>query len=288
MKIGSETDLRPMVHLAHRFNAKPEARWGPRTNPDFQLIYIISGEIELRLGKETYLVHPEECVYFGPGQVHQITARAESVLYSVHFEWIRESLEPIHPIPGMQECNTESLSDAYAQHELDVFDYGMIRLPTCFTVYGLESLLQRLVEEYWNEQPLYLTAMRVLLHEILTKIIRSQLPMFHNVLQSRIAPALQAIRNEPERNWSVQVLANLCGYHPNYFAEVFKSVMGIKPKEFLISERIKAAKHLLLTDMRMEDIAQHLGYSSIHYFSKNFKKVTGLTPTQFRGEVQTI
>jgi AraC-like DNA-binding protein len=58
--------------------------------------------------------------------------------------------------------------------------------------------------------------------------------------------------------------------------------MGQKPKQFLISERIKLAKQALLRGEPIESLAERLGYASIHYFSNNFKKVTGLSPSEYR------
>ncbi|WP_376774375.1 helix-turn-helix domain-containing protein [Paenibacillus eucommiae] len=51
---------------------------------------------------------------------------------------------------------------------------------------------------------------------------------------------------------------------------------------YLILERIRKAKLYLLEADSVEKVAERLGYTSIHYFSRNFKEVTGFTPTRFK------
>lgn len=53
--------------------------------------------------------------------------------------------------------------------------------------------------------------------------------------------------------------------------------------DYLKKIRVENAKNLLLnTDQTVEDISYAVGYSDIKYFSRLFKKLTGLTPTEFR------
>lgn len=282
MRIGNDRLWRPAVNFASLAGARPNDYFGPRVIPDFQLFYIVSGMAEIRIGGEHFTIAPGECVYYGPERIHRITVLEDSVYYSVHFEWCRESPEPIHPAYGLRNCGAEGLTGVYERDELELSDYGIVRMPPHFALQGLEPLFQQLVREYRDARPLHAVTMRALMLEILTAIVRGQLPLFEAESPSKITPALQAIRREPERNWTVDALAGLCGYHPNHFAKMFKREMGKTPKTFLVEERIKAAKQLLLSGFRLEHIAERLGYNSVHYFSKNFKEATGLSPKQFR------
>jgi AraC-like DNA-binding protein len=100
--------------------------------------------------------------------------------------------------------------------------------------------------------------------------------------QSKIAVAMEAIRSRPERAWSIPELAALAGYHPTYFAELFREATGYAPKHFLMLERMNQARQLLLQEKSVEAVAEKLGYSSVHYFSRNFKALTGRTPSEFK------
>ena len=71
--------------------------------------------------------------------------------------------------------------------------------------------------------------------------------------------------------------------HPSYFSTTFKHSTGSSFKEYLNMVRIEESKRLLAnTDFSIIDIAVATGFDDQSYFSKVFKKLTGLTPKQFR------
>ncbi|GGH35149.1 helix-turn-helix domain-containing protein [Paenibacillus segetis] len=71
--------------------------------------------------------------------------------------------------------------------------------------------------------------------------------------------------------------------NPDYLARIFKKETGQSVMEFLLQERIKLAKDLLVkSNLTIGDIASSVGYSHFSHFSKTFKKHTGYNPNEFR------
>lgn len=71
--------------------------------------------------------------------------------------------------------------------------------------------------------------------------------------------------------------------HPSYFSTLFKQLTGSSFKEYLNMVRIEESKRLLSnTEYSIINIAIAVGFEDQSYFSKVFKKHTGLTPKQFR------
>ena len=69
----------------------------------------------------------------------------------------------------------------------------------------------------------------------------------------------------------------------NYLSHLFSVVDGITIEQYFIRLRVEKAKELLLYgELALGEIAFQLGYSSVSHLSGQFKKVTGLTPSQFR------
>lgn len=69
----------------------------------------------------------------------------------------------------------------------------------------------------------------------------------------------------------------------SYFSAIFKSKTGSTFVEYLTRERMEKAKQILsFTDRRTYEIAEEVGFSDPHYFSVAFKRVTGMTPKEYR------
>jgi len=72
-------------------------------------------------------------------------------------------------------------------------------------------------------------------------------------------------------------------YDYTYLSNLFSEVKGITLQQFIIIHKIELAKELLLYDeLNLTEISYKLHYSSVAHLSNQFKKVTGLSPTQFK------
>lgn len=81
-----------------------------------------------------------------------------------------------------------------------------------------------------------------------------------------------------------QYLAERLHHDYNYLSNLFSSVEGLTIERYLISQKVERAKELLVYDeLSLTQIAYQLGYSSVSHLSSQFKKVTGLTPSHFKG-----
>ncbi|MDQ8734532.1 helix-turn-helix domain-containing protein [Paenibacillus sp. LHD-38] len=68
-----------------------------------------------------------------------------------------------------------------------------------------------------------------------------------------------------------------------YFFDLFKHATGLPPTQYVIQFRINRAKDdLLFTNLSITEIAEKHGFSSLHYFSKIFRKLNGLSPREYR------
>jgi len=72
----------------------------------------------------------------------------------------------------------------------------------------------------------------------------------------------------------------------NYISHLFSSKEGITLEQFIIRQKVEKIKELLLYDeLTLGEIAWKLGYSSPAYLSNQFRKVTGMTPGEFRNQI---
>ncbi|MEO6188970.1 MAG: AraC family transcriptional regulator [Ginsengibacter sp.] len=69
----------------------------------------------------------------------------------------------------------------------------------------------------------------------------------------------------------------------SYLSNLFSETEGVTIEKYMINQKIEKVKELIVYDeLNLSEIADKLGYSSAAHLSAQFKKVTGLTPSQFR------
>ncbi|EHI70414.1 response regulator transcription factor [Streptococcus ictaluri] len=82
---------------------------------------------------------------------------------------------------------------------------------------------------------------------------------------------------------TLKSLASQLGFSPSYFSVLVKKELGMPFQDYLVQERLKKAKLLLLTtDLKVYEIAEQVGFEDINYFSQRFKQLVGVTPRQFK------
>lgn len=92
------------------------------------------------------------------------------------------------------------------------------------------------------------------------------------------------VRRRPQDPHSVMKFADELGVTPPHFMRLFKARKNVTPSRFIVQERIEAAKSLLMSSNHsISRIADLLGYSDVYFFSRQFKQVTGMPPTKYRG-----
>ena len=71
--------------------------------------------------------------------------------------------------------------------------------------------------------------------------------------------------------------------------KIFSKKSGLGIIEYFSNMKIEAAKELIRTEqMNFTQISEKLGYTSIHYFSRQFKKVTGMTPSEYSVSIKRL
>lgn len=83
-------------------------------------------------------------------------------------------------------------------------------------------------------------------------------------------------------NWSHFLEEKIETDYP-YLSALFSSVNGITLEQYIIKQKIEKVKEYLFYDeLSVKEIAFKLGYSSVAHLSSQFKKITGLTPSEFK------
>lgn len=115
------------------------------------------------------------------------------------------------------------------------------------------------------------------------------------LLQDRTTMLIEKIKNlvveqihysdeRVNKNFS-NLISEAVHYDYTYLSKLFSETVGISIGQFIILQKIERAKELIAYDeLTLSQIADQLHYSSVAHLSNQFKKITGVTPSQFKNE----
>ena len=114
-------------------------------------------------------------------------------------------------------------------------------------------------------------------------LLSSLNPRGHSHLDPRIVKAQAYLRQKLAERITLSELAETCHLSSSRLSHLFREQLDMTPLEFLETERLERAKRLLeLSTLAVQAVAAEAGFNSPFYFSRRFKRYTGLSPSEFR------
>lgn len=99
----------------------------------------------------------------------------------------------------------------------------------------------------------------------------------------RFDPVVAYMRENLAQPLTLDALAARVHLHPTYFSNLFTQVMGMPPIPYFIRLRVEKAQELLwFTEQPVKQIAAIVGFADEFYFSRQFRKIVGRSPLQYR------
>ncbi len=132
-----------------------------------------------------------------------------------------------------------------------------------------------------NSQPDLCAWISAALNEFIESVYQQQ----NKSALSRIQPAIDLMESEYDQPITLDEIAKAAYMSVSRFAHLFKEQTGQSPIDYLIGIRINHAKRLLITtDSSCAQICYSVGFNNQSYFTRTFKRLSGMTPRQFRQE----
>ncbi len=98
-----------------------------------------------------------------------------------------------------------------------------------------------------------------------------------------ISSVHEYIQNNLDKDVSLVKLADQVYLNPAYLSRVYKQITGINLSDYIFNTRMNKSKKMLKeTNIKVHEIASAVGYESVAYFIRSFKKNTGMTPQEYR------
>lgn len=225
---------------------------------DYQLIYIYKGAGHFFLDQRWTVLPAGNVVLYRPMEPQQYSyyAKDKPEIYWIHFT-------------GSQceaALHKYSIENCYIGENLSVkllFQYMITELQ-----------LKKL-----HYETVVLANFSILLTTIRRSVEQTLRPCENNFTIDRL---ICELNSKYMQDWSISSMADYCKLSNSYFSHMFKERMGVSPIRYLNHLRIEKAKDFLMTNsMSVATAAQLAGFDDPLYFSRVFKKATGIAPNEF-------
>jgi AraC-like DNA-binding protein len=275
----------PSIHYA-QFQRMPTGALAQRRLYDFELLYVSQGEAATTMRGERHKLEAGQLIVLPSGVYHQneVVSRPDARFLGIHFDFFDEL-----------DIQTEADMVVHEQHvqqgkfAQEACADGLPQLsahPVYTPSVPCVQMMEQLVHEFTMRAPGYELACKALMQQILVQLLRMAMsgPMSSASLHSgKLAELMAQIEANPAAVWTNSVIASSLDLSPDHTAKLFKQAAGMPPSEFVQSIRHREARKLLReSNLPVERIGEAVGYPDIHYFSRLFRKLEGISPREYR------
>lgn len=280
--------LRHIFSLLHVDYVKLNERWNYTNviSPYFRIYYIDEGE--------GFVLSAQENVKLEPGHLYIIPSftlchlRCDHYLSQYFIHFFEESAEGIslfennRKIIKVAACETDI---ANIKRLLEINPGRGINRSDNPKVYE-KNVYYRGYQELNNlvSDSTYLETQGIIL-QLVSRFLSSHRfrPKNPDPIPSKIMESISYIQLNLKKNLTVGALAKRANLHQDYFSRLFLQFTGERPLVYIHVKKIERAQYLIATtNLSYTQIAEETGFENLPYFSKVFKKVTSLTPGEYK------
>lgn len=241
----------------------------------YQILFVISGKIQYQVKEKYYEVTK--------GGVVVLNTLEDHTLKVLEYPYERYIIQ-INPTFFQQEIRYPELVAVFVKRSSDFSHHLKINNTTWEYLYAICSSMEK---EFVERKPYWELCVGADIRRMFTTLYRECSDSFSKLKIGSGASTAYKVLNYLDHHYleeiSVDRIAAVLFLNKHYIAHVFKDETGCSLMEYVISLRMNKAKALLIeTDKRISDIALECGYTDFTYFTKQFKKRTGYSPSIFR------
>ncbi len=239
---------------------------------EIEFVIVFNGKFSITVDGEEYFASAGDVVFVGSGVPHSTKNITDTMTALVQFrenDYLNSNITKI--IKYSVKFNNLSESKVRIIKNKELFDS-----------------LCRLIKESEEKKDAFEIFVRSEIYKILGLLYRDGILLdterfFRTKEIQKILPALEYVNKNYSENISLEDASSLLGFDPSYFCRIFKSATGATFTEYLNFVRVcKAEKLLSSTRKSILEISEAVGFSSLSYFNRIFKKIRNRSPGNYR------
>ncbi len=254
----------------HLYTRPKLPTWRPRGRRDFQLLYIASGKAHFHFDGKEQIVTAGHMVLYRPKepQKYEYYGEDQTEVYWVHFTG----------------GNVTNILRSYGITDDKKVFYCGSGLDYKNLFRSMINELQMCKENYAEMLEMYLRQVFIMLKRYFTDSLKTD----NAHVIEEIDKATLYFNEHYSEEISIEEYAQNNHFSVSWFIRNFKHCTGSTPMQYILSKRIYNAEILLHdSTYNVTEIAEIVGYDNPLYFSRIFKKVKGLSPSEYRKNINS-
>lgn len=249
----------------------------PHRHDFFEVLFLTQGSGYHIIDDNKYVIEPP-CIFFlSPGQAHKLELSKDIAgyifLFTAEFYLLNKSNKNrLLELPFFFNVNQQNEPLKIVDHELDLFIELFQKGCTLMNEDGVQyDMMNSLLDLILN-----------LANHLYPRAWKAEEGATGHIMVKRFR---LLIEEKYQDNLSVNEYAELLNVTPNHLTQTVKSILARTSNDLIKDRVILEIKRLLRhTDLSATEIADQMSFSDQSYFTKFFKKSTGITPNQYRIE----
>lgn len=273
------------LYTVHYFEYPKNFKFTGESHNFWELVYADKGDITVFSGEKSLCLKQGNIIFHKPNEWHNIHSdnhHATNVVI-VSFECLSPAMDFFENkvLTAGQEQKIliskiiSEYTNAFSTRLDNPYTNHLVRKVS--PVIGSEQLIRQYISE------LLISFIR----QSLTPLKRSQMSI--NRESAMLNMLTNYMLDHINTSITLNELVEYSGSNRTTISSVFKHNFNMSVMEYFINLKIDLAKKYLREDnYNISQISDILGYSGIHYFSRQFKKVTGMSPTEYSSSIQAM
>lgn len=289
-------DIQPHIRYVNNYRPLHSYTEKERIIYDYEFMYVMAGEVEMHYGGQVYRLKKGDLFYLKPFVKNHVVVEAEKGFrtHCIHFDWQEPAPEEdftaeeyyMHDYISRNHAEKERLLKNRVKREPADFE-----IPNYIPGVPYETLSDLFARCYYTFSRYSAVAQlktKGIFYEILAVLLEQTKAGGEKPVHPQIRNAVRYVKDNYKKNLTVCQMAEKYKLSPKYFGTLFKQAVGMPFREFVLQLRIYDARDMLLgTDMTVERIAEETGFQNPFYFSKCFKEMEKVSPTEYRSRMRS-
>ena len=284
--LRTSIDIQSIISI-HYFEYTKGFAFTGEVHDFWEIVYADRNQLLITAGNKEITLNKGELYLHRPMEFHNLRCEEQSIANSVVISFASDCSELFSIAGRIIKCD-----EAVKQYMANIISEAALSFSNFLGDPYNNNLVRRKTQPFGSEQLITVNLQELLIHLVRNSTKEVESPVQSTSLRTNEKLFLQIceyLRENCRERITFEQVCNKFSQSPSSLKRLFAARMDYGIMEYFGRCKVDLAKELIRQNsLNFSNIAAELGYSSVQYFSRHFKAVTGMTPSQYATSVKAF